>query len=420
MTDAPRDATNARNIRHGHAGIGHPETTPPHSHGRAASQLGMRRQNLAVVLRTVAAHAELSRADVAGRTGLTRAAVSSLVDELIAAELVREGPMASSGRAGRPGRTLALNDTGPAGFGLEIGVGHLGACVADLRGEVRVWRRVERANAHHDPAEVLAALANLADEARSEAESSGLRPQSPILSVPGLPGPGPAILTHAPNLGWHDVPIAELWPGPGTPELANEANLGALAELWTAHAPDNFLHVSAEAGIGAALVIDGRLYTGSRGFAGELGHMPVHPDGPECTCGSRGCLELYANQDAVLHAAGLPEPTATDPVTVLTEHARAGHAGALDAIERAGDALGIALAGAIGLFDPAAVVVGGAYAELGTWLLPRIRRQLRTRLTVRPFDSRKVTASPLGRRGPVLGAALHTIQEILRNPARLS
>lgn len=387
------------------------------SPGPAASQLGMRRHNLALVLRIVATHTDLSRADVAARTGLTRAAVSSLVDELIAAELVREGPMASSGRAGRPGRTLTLNDSGPAGFGLEIGVGHLGACVVDLRGEVRVWRRVERPNAHRDPADVLAALADLATEARTEAESSGLRPLSPMLSAPGLSGPGPAMLTHAPNLGWHDVPIAMLWPGPDTPQLENEANLGALAELWTAHAPANFLHVSAEAGIGAALVIDGRLYSGSRGFAGELGHMPVHPDGPRCTCGSRGCLELYANQEAVLHAAGLPEPTASDPVTVLTEHARAGHPGALDAIERAGNALGIALAGAIGLFDPAAVILGGAYAELGPWLLPRIRRQLETRLTVRPFDVQTVTASPLGRRGPILGAALHTVREVLRNPA---
>jgi predicted NBD/HSP70 family sugar kinase len=376
----------------------------------------MRRQNLAVVLSTIAAQADLSRADVAGRTGLTRAAVSSLVDELIAAELVREGPATSSGRAGRPGRTLTLNDRGPAGFGLEIGIGHLGACVTDLRGQVRVWRRAERANAHRDPADVLAALVNLAAEAETEAEALGLRPRTPVLSIPGLPGPAPGLLTHAPNLGWHDVPIATLWPGPDTPLLENEANLGALAELWTAHAPTNFLHVSAEAGIGAALVIDGRLYTGARGFAGEFGHMPVHPDGPPCTCGSRGCLELYANQDAVLHAADLPEPAGADPVTALTEYARAGHRGALDAVEQAGDALGIALAGAIGLLDPAAVVLGGAYAELGAWLLPRIRRQLETRLTVRPFDSQAVTASTLGRRGPILGAALYTVQEVLRNP----
>ncbi len=406
------------------AGGAHPgETTSTEvrrSPGRPASQRGMRGQNLALVLRTVAGQDELSRADVAGRTGLTRAAVSSLVDELIVSGLVQEGPVTASGKAGRPGRTLALSDRGPAGFGLEIGVGHLGACVVDLRGQVRVWRRIEQSNAHRDPAEVAAELADLAADARAESEALHLNPLAPVLSVPGLLDQRPGIVAHAPNLGWQDVSIEDIWPGPDAPRPENEANLGALAELWRAHAPGNFLHVSAEAGIGAALVIDGRLYGGARGYAGELGHMAVHPDGPRCACGARGCLELYANQDAVLSAAGLHNPPGADPVALLTDRANAADPGTLSAIERAGDALGIALAGAIGLIDPAAVVLGGAYAELGVWLLPRIRHQLETRLTVRPFAPNQVTASPLGRRGPILGAALHTIQAVLHNPTCLT
>ncbi|WP_317621309.1 helix-turn-helix domain-containing protein, partial [Streptomyces sp. CBMA123] len=102
----------------------------------------MRRQNLAVVLGAVAAHTPLSRADVAGRVGLTRAAVSSLVDELIGRGAVTEAVATASGRVGRPGRALAVSGEGPAGLGLEIGVTHLGACVVDLRGEPRVWRRL--------------------------------------------------------------------------------------------------------------------------------------------------------------------------------------------------------------------------------------------------------------------------------------
>ncbi|MEU7605579.1 ROK family protein, partial [Streptomyces sp. NPDC041003] len=112
-----------------------------------ASQQGMRRQNLAVVIGAVAAHGPLSRADVAGHTGLTRPAVSSMVDELIGRGALTETETVPSGRVGRPGRALALSDRGPAGLGLEIGVTHLAACVVDLRGEPRVWRRVERANA---------------------------------------------------------------------------------------------------------------------------------------------------------------------------------------------------------------------------------------------------------------------------------
>ncbi|MGW6697675.1 ROK family protein [Nocardia sp. NPDC055049] len=382
-----------------------------------ASQLGMRRQNLALVLRLVAAHTPISRATVAARSGLTRAAVSSLVDELITTGLVREGPATTSGRAGRPGRILAMNDRGPAGLGIEVGVGHLAVCVVDLRGDIRVRRRVEVDNARCEPAITLTALARLTDEACTEAATLDLRPLPPVLAVPGLLADRSGTVVHAPNLGWHNVPTTRLWPGTALARVDNEANLGAMAELWTGHAATDFLHVSAEVGIGAALVVDGHLHTGSRGYAGELGHVPIHPEGPPCTCGARGCLEQYASQDAVLRAAELTERARdTDPITLLTERAAAGDIATLQAIRRAGDALGIALVTAISLVDPAAVVLGGAYAELAPWLLPHIRNQLRSRLTVRPFDTEAITASALGRGGPVLGAALTGIQRILAAP----
>ncbi|MFD4659423.1 ROK family protein, partial [Kitasatospora sp. NPDC058444] len=271
-----------------------------------ASQQDMRRRNLSVVLGAVAAHSPLarplSRADVAARVGLTRAAVSSLVDELIGRGALTEAETASDGRVGRPGRALAVSDRGPAGLGLEIGVTHLGACVVDLRGEPRVWRRVERANAGRPAGQVLAEAAELAAEAEAEARALGLRVAGRVLAVPGVVANEPAgRVERAPNLGWRTVGVADHWPDRDTvPEPENEANLGALAEYWNAEqAAETFVHVSADAGIGAALVIDGQLFRGARGFAGELGHVPVHPDGVRCACGARGCLEQYAGQAAV-------------------------------------------------------------------------------------------------------------------------
>ncbi|WP_030913164.1 ROK family protein, partial [Streptomyces sp. NRRL F-5126] len=103
----------------------------------------------------------------------------------------------------------------------------------------------------------------------------------------------------------------------------NEANFGSLAELWLGDGtPRDFLHVSAEIGIGGAVVVDGRLLRGTRGFAGELGHVPVRPEGPACVCGGRGCLEQYAGEEAGLRAAGL-EPR-EDRVGLLGERAAAG------------------------------------------------------------------------------------------------
>ncbi|MGW8779448.1 ROK family protein [Streptomyces sp. NPDC055796] len=385
-----------------------------------ASQQGMRRKNLAAVTGAVAAHGPLSRAAVAGVTGLTRPAVSSLVDELIGRGALTETETAPSGRVGRPGRALALNDRGPAGLGLEIGVTHLAACVVDLPGEPRVWRRVERANAGRPAGQVLAEAAALGADAESEAAALGLRVEGRVLAVPGVVPSAPGgLVENAPNLGWQAVRPADHWPDPATvPEPENEANLGALAEQrQQGHPAETFLHVSAEAGIGAALVIGGQLFRGARGFAGELGHLPVHPEGAPCPCGARGCLEQYAGEAAVLREAGLGG--AGDPVALLAERAAAGDAATLRALERAGRALGLALTSAVNLLDPDGLVLGGAYAELADWLLPPVRAELAARITVRPWTPEAVRPSALGRRGPVLGAAWSTVQQIIADPTRL-
>ncbi|MFI2612671.1 ROK family protein [Kitasatospora sp. NPDC018619] len=382
----------------------------------------MRRQNLAVVLGAVAAHSPLSRADVAGRVGLTRAAVSSLVDELIGRGALTEAAATASGRPGRPGRALAVSGRGPAGLGLEIGAGHLGACVVDLRGEPRVWRRVERATAGRPAEDVLAEAAALAAEAQEEAAAEGLRVDGRILAVPGVvPNEPGGLVERAPNLGWSRVRIADHWPDADTlPEPENEANLGALAEYWSAErSVETFVHVSAAAGIGAALVIGGRLFRGARGFAGELGHLPVHPDGPVCACGARGCLEQYAGEAAVLRAAGLAQYGGGDAVALLAERAGAGHPPTLAALDRAGRALGLALTAAVDLVDPEGLVLGGAYADLADWLLPSVRAELAARVTVRPWAPQALRPSALGRRGPLLGAALTTVRRIMADPTLL-
>ncbi|MFE2725266.1 ROK family protein [Kitasatospora sp. NPDC059327] len=391
-----------------------------------ASQQGMRRANLALVLGVIAS-ARRSRAEVAAESGLTRAAVSSLAEELIAAELVvEEGPAAPSGKVGRPGTALGLNPEGPAGLGAEIGVEHLGACVVDLRGDVRAWRRQEIRNRDRRPAAVMADLAELLRRAVADA---GLRPAGLMLAVPGLVGDGGGVLQRAANLGWEDVSLAaelrlalRAANAEALAELPvgadNEANLGGLAELWLGGAPEHFLHVSAEAGVGSAIVVGGRLMRGAHGYAGELGHVPVRPDGPLCACGAYGCLEQYAGETAVMRAAGL-EGVRGDWVALLAERAEAGDEDVREALGGAGSALGVASAGAVNLLDPAEVVLGGGYARLAPWLLPGMRAELAARVTVRPWSDERLTVSRLGRRGPLLGAAVGVVRAIVADPGRL-
>lgn len=395
-------------------------TAPPHDAHQGTSgvplpdtQRGMRRRNLSRVMHAVAAHGPLSRAAVATRIGLTRAAVSTLVDELIRSGLLDELGPERPGKVGRPGSALAVSGSGPAGIGAEVGVDHLSVCVVDLRGEVRARAVRQGDNRGRAPEPVLKELVALVREVSDEAGRAGLRPAGLAVAVPGLVARGTRVVVRAPNLGWHDVDLSALLPGKLPLTVDNEANFGALAELWLGdEVPQDFLHVSAEIGIGSALVVDGRLLRGTRGFAGELGHVPVWPDGPACPCGGRGCLEQYAGEEAVLRAAGL-DPRA-DRVGLLAERAERCDEDVRRALHGAGAALGIALTGAVNLLDPRSVVLGGALSRLAPWLLPALEGELVRRTA---STACAVAVSGLGSDGPLLGAAHSVVRAVLDDPA---
>ncbi|MDN3025934.1 ROK family transcriptional regulator [Streptomyces sp. S.PB5] len=390
----------------------------PAGPGRALpdTQQGMRRRNLARVMHTVSAEGPLSRAAVASRIGLTRAAVSTLVDELIRSGLLDELGPERPGRVGRPGSALAVSGHGPAGIGAEVGVDHLAVCAVDLRGQVRARAVRHGVNRGRSPEPVLAELTQLLDQVVAEAEGEGLWPAGLAVAVPGLVARDGRTVVRAPNLDWHDTDLGALLPSVFPLTVDNEANFGALAELWLGDAtPYDFLHVSAEIGIGAAVVVAGGLLRGTRGFAGELGHVPVEPEGPECVCGGRGCLEQYAGEEAVLRAAGL-EP-GEDRVGLLAGRAAEGDEAVRRALSDAGTALGIALTGAVNLLDPEAVVLGGELSGLAPWLLPSLEAELARRTAGPPCA---VSVSRLGPEGPLLGAAHSVVRAVLDDPAAVA
>lgn len=390
----------------------------PAAHGRRLpdTQQGMRRRNLARVMHTVSAEGPLSRAAVAARIDLTRAAVSTLVDELIRWELLEELGPERPGRVGRPGSALAVSGHGPAGIGAEVGVDHLAVCSVDLRGVVRARAVRHGTNRGRPPQPVLAELTALIRQVVAEGEREGLWPAGLAVAVPGLVARDARTVVRAPNLDWHDLDLGPLLPGEPPLTVDNEANFGSLAELWLGDdTPRDFLHVSAEIGIGGAVVVDGRLLRGTRGFAGELGHVPVDPEGPKCACGGRGCLEQYAGEEAVLRAAGLTP--GEDSVGQLAERAARGETDVCRALGGAGTALGVALTGAVNLLDPEAVVLGGALAALAPWLLPSLEREL-ARRTAGPACA--VAVSRLGSEGPLLGAAHSVVRTVLDDPAAVA
>jgi predicted NBD/HSP70 family sugar kinase len=394
-----------------------------------ARQHTVRQHNLALVLQHIAGEGPLSRARIASLTGLTRATVSSLVDDLMQASLVTElGPRAGGG-IGRPGRALTANRSSYAGLGLEVNVDYIAVCVTDLAGEVRYLRTRLADNRRLSPGRVLSRAVRIARTAVKAAEAEQLTVAGLAIALPGLVEAERGLLRVAPNLGWLDVPVVEflsvrLEAGRLPVTVDNEANLAALGELWFGghDGLTDFVYVSGEIGVGAGIVIGRELFRGVMGFAGEVGHVTVQPDGPPCRCGSRGCLEQVAGQEAIMRAAGLTGEAGTSmgqpggSVAELVARARSGEARTLEAIEAAGHALGIGIAALVNLVDPTTVVLGGLYTLLEPWLRTPFSEELRARVISQRWSRVRVLTSRLGPDAAVRGAAGTVIRKILSHP----
>jgi len=390
--------------------------------GRAASrQHTLRERNLRLVAAAVfEATAPPSRADVAAATGLTRATVSTLVDRLVAGRLVAELPPVAAQRAGRPAVPLVPAGRSVVGLGLEVNVDYLGVRALDLVGDVVAERVVTGSLHDSDPREVLARLRELVAGTVAEVEGGGMRVAGARLALPGLVDARVGRLEVAPNLGWSSVdpvPELDLRAGDGAPldvEVANEAKLAALAEL-AGQVPPSFLYVSGDVGVGAGIVVDRHLFLGERGWNGEIGHVVVDPAGPRCSCGATGCLEQYAGKEVLLRGAGLP-PDA--PVHALVDLLRSGDAAARDTVERAGRALGAALATFVNLVDVSTIVLGGTYAEVFDRVGHVVAGVVEERALAAPFAPVDVRPAAAGPHAALTGGAREVLRSVVADPAR--
>ena len=273
------------------------EQGPEATGAASARQSTLRTANLALVARQVLSSPEpVSRAHVAAATGMTRSTASRLADDLVAAGVLAELDPAPATGPGRPGVPLAPPRGTFMALGLEVNVAHMAVRAIDLSGQVLAEHVVVDDFAGSDPAEVLARLAPLAADVLGVDAVARARAVGAALALPGLVS-GDRLL-RAPNLGWRHVRPAEhlgavLAPAGLELRLGNEANYGAITvgRERPAAPPSwpSFIYLSGENGIGAGIVREGRIVTGDNGFAGEIGHIQVDPDGPRCTCGNRGC-----------------------------------------------------------------------------------------------------------------------------------
>jgi predicted NBD/HSP70 family sugar kinase len=386
----------------------------------------VRRHNLSLVLRALADRGPRSRATLSAETGLNKSTISSLVAELADLGLVRESGHERPGAVGRPAQNVEVDPRSPFVLGLEVNVDYLAVWAADLGGRV-LQRSFVTSDNRERPELVISRLELLARQALEEDFAEGRRAAAVTLALPGIVDDLGGLVI-APNLHWEDVPVAQMLSeslGPVTVE--NEANLGALAELTEGAGVGlrDFVYISGEIGIGAGIVIDGDLFRGARGFGGEIGHLTIDSYGPPCPCGSRGCLERLAGQDAILRLAGWdsrisgPGSRPEWPGAMLAESAREGRAKTLEALSQVGHTLGIATAAAVNLLNPEAVLLGGYFAPLTEWLREPIENELHRRLLAGDGSGCAVLAARLGGEAAVRGAVALSRRQALGAPAAL-
>ena len=366
----------------------------------------------------------ISRSELARQLGLTRAAVTSIIGDLIDSGLVHEsenGP-ATGGR--RP-IMLELNPQRGYLVGVDLGATHYNMLVTDFAG--RILNEAEaRLDIRMDPETYLQKIDTAVQTMLADAQLS----LNDVLAIGmGVPGPisSAAGMVIAPPImpGWDKYPIRAnaqtLWNHPVS--LNNDAELGALGE-WAHGAGRGERHlayIKVGTGVGAGLLLDGRIFHGATGCAGEIGHVTVRDDGPLCTCGNYGCLEAMAGGGAIAKRAReailagkrtqLASMRPVDEITArdVAHAARLGDLVAQQIMAEAGGYLGIGIASLVNVFNPSMIVIGGGVAQVGDLLLDPIRQVVHDRSLRSAAQAVRITAAVLGRRSTSMGAVVQAL-----------
>lgn len=376
------------------------------------SQTSLHRANLERVVRAVRMAGSLTQAEIARSTGLSAATVSNIVRELKDGGTVEVTPTSAGGR-----RARSVSLSGDAGIviGVDFGHTHLRVAVGNLAHQVLAEES--------EPLDVDASSAQGFGRAEQLVnrliETTGISPGKVIGVGLGVPGP---IDVESGTLGstsilpgWTGInPSEELAARLGVPVYVdNDANLGALGEMvWgSGRGVKDLAYIKVASGVGAGLVIDGHIYRGPGGTAGEIGHITLDESGPVCRCGNRGCLETFT---AARYVLPLLRPSHGPDLTMerVVQLAREGDPGCRRVIGDVGRHIGSGVANLCNLLNPSRVVLGGSLAEAGELVLAPIRDSV-SRYAI-PSAARQLSVLPgaLGARAEVLGALALVLSEM--------
>ena len=386
----------------------------------------MRAQHSRLLLNLLWREREISRAELARRSGLSRSTVSAIVNDLLGTGLVEEtGAGISSG--GRRPIMLEFQDQSSFIVGIELGATHVSCVLTDLHCKVRAsWSAP--APVRNEPE---AALEKMMLGVRSVLEADGVG-LSRVLGI-GVAVPSPVDSEHPGELlplvapKWKGYNIAtHLKESFGRPVfIDNDANLGALAELWwgAGCSAGDLAFIKVATGIGAGLTINARIFRGTSGIAGEIGHTSIDPNGPLCVCGLNGCLATFIGTPALLERAeaqlrasrsNRPPPASIDD---LVNAALDGDPPSVELIQYAGNKLGVGIANMLNLLNPKTVVIGGGIARAGDLIIDAVCQTIRGLSLPASISSTEIRTTSLNEWGIALGAATLTLEAALQTPS---
>ncbi|MEO6604213.1 MAG: ROK family transcriptional regulator [Aeromicrobium sp.] len=383
--------------------------------GVGTNQEDVRRHNLGTVLGHVHRAGRISRAELTSVMGLNRSTIAGLVTELESLGLAEQvKPSGTRISAGRPSVDVRTRD-GAYVLATDVRVDGLTVARVGIGGAVEA-RATGPIPSSHDPKAIGDSVVELmrlvVKDVKPDAALVGIG-----VSVPGIIRAEDGLVRFAPNLGWHDVPFAEILAEristPGRPILGNDADLGALAEhlRGAGVGVDDLVYLSGEVGVGAGVIVGGLPLEGSGGYAGEIGHLPFTPDGKVCHCGSRGCWETEIGAPAIALAVGCPP----DRVAALGEFLKGVNEATPD-LRTVGRNLGRGIAAAVNLLNPRVIVLGGYLRALYPLVSEDVDAGLGAHALTASREQVVVCVPGLGGDSVLLGAAELAFGPLLADP----
>ncbi len=365
-----------------------------------------KRHNQRLLLKVIYDGGTVSRADIARATGLTRTTASNAVVELLEAGLISELGLGPSG-GGKPPTLLRVVDDARLVLGIDLAGYDVRGCLFDLRGRMAACQVRPLAGRHGQA--VVDSLLEVIEALQQQA----VRPLLGIgVGIPGVLDLHQGRVVQAINLGWSDLPLADvLQARMALPVyLVNDSQAAALAHFVFANPNHtrNLAVVHVGRGVSAGLVIDGHLFQGgSLSAASEIGHIRVAEDGPWCRCGHRGCLEAVASQEALVQQAqslaGAPDGGWQWETLVAAYHAQ--HPAVQQWVTRLAQVLGIAVANLVGILRVPQVILTGPVTGFGAQLAVDVHAAMSARVLQSLAEQARITMSSLGDEAVMQGAA---------------